>query len=120
MTEFPIRIVIGDETIEARLRDNPAANSLLDQLPLTLDFRDFGGQEVLASPPRRLTMRGMPSGESAPAGTIGWYEPDGVIVLYYADVGRYTGIVRIGEMDGDLSLLTGWSGSRAVTIERAD
>ena len=45
MTEFPIRIVIGDETIEARLRDNPAANSLLDQLPLTLDFRDFGGFE---------------------------------------------------------------------------
>lgn len=43
-----------------------------------------------------------------------------MIVLYYADVGRYTGIVRIGEMDGDLSILEGWSGARSVTFERAD
>ena len=43
-----------------------------------------------------------------------------MIVLYYADVGRYNGIVRIGEMDGDASLLSGWSGSRSVTIELAD
>lgn len=65
-------------------------------------------------------MEGAPAGESAPAGTIGWYAPSGVIVLYYADVGRYNGIVRIGEMDGDASLLSGWRGSRPVTIELAD
>ena len=27
---------------------------------------------------------------------------------------------RVGEMDGDASLLSGWSGSRSVTIELAD
>lgn len=43
-----------------------------------------------------------------------------MIVLYYADVGRYNGIVRIGEMDGASSLFAGWRGSRSVTIELAD
>lgn len=119
MTETPVRIVIGDHTLEAKLWDNPAAQSLIEQLPLTLEFSDYGGQEVLAEPPQPLTMEGMPQGESAPTGTIGWYAPGNAIVLYYTDVGRYDGIVRIGEMDGDLAVLTGWASPRPVTIERA-
>lgn len=117
--ETPIRIVLGDQVLEARLWDNPAAQSLIDQLPLTLDFSDYGGQEVLARPPQPLTMEGMPAGESAPAGTIGYYAPGQAIVLYYADVGQYPGIVRIGWIDGDASVLAGWSEPRSATIERS-
>lgn len=120
MTDTPIRLVIGDQIIRARLFDNPAAESLLDQLPLTLEFSDYGRQEVLAEPPRPLTMEGMPAGESAPAGTIGYYAPSRAVVLYYTDVGHYPGIVRIGRIEGDMSVLKGWSGPRSVTIERAD
>lgn len=119
MSETPIRIVVGDQTIEGRLWDNPAAQSLLDQLPLTLDFSDFAGQEVTAEPPQPLTMEGMPTGESAPSGTIGYYAPGRVVVLYYTDVGHFNGIVRLGQLDGDYSILRGWSGTRAVTIELA-
>ena len=119
MTAIEIRIEIDGQALEARLWDNPAARDLIDQLPLTLDFSDYGRQEVLAAPPRPLTMEGMPAGESAPAGTIGWYAPGRSIVLYYTDVGRFNGIVRIGEMDGDLSLLHGWSSARPVTITLA-
>lgn len=119
MTETPIRLVVGDQTIDARLWNNPAAQSLLDQLPVSLDFSDYGRQEVTARPPAPLTMEGMPGGESAPAGTIGYYAPDGVVVLYYSDVASYPGIVRIGQIDGDFSIFSGWSGARAVTIERA-
>lgn len=61
-----------------------------------------------------------PFRESASARTIGWYAPGGVIVLYCTDVGRYNGIVRIDEMDGDSPLLAGWRGSRSVIIELAD
>lgn len=120
MTVTDIRIRIdGGETLQARLWDNPAARDLIDQLPLTLDFSDYGRQEVLAEPPGPLTMQGMPAGESAPAGTIGWYAPGRSVVLYYANVGRFTGIVRIGAMDGDLSGLQGWDSVRPVTIELA-
>lgn len=115
-----IHILIDDQVLDAALWDNPAAQDLIDQLPLTLEFSDYVRQEVLAELPRALTMEGMPSGESAPAGTIGWYAPGSAIVLYYTDVGRYNGIVRIGEMDGDLSVLRGWDSARTVTIELAD
>ncbi|RGE20337.1 hypothetical protein D1J51_09120 [Leucobacter sp. wl10] len=108
MCTTPVRLVIGDQNLEARLWDNPAARSLIDQLPLTLGSSDYGGQEVLAEPPLPLTMEGMPSGESAPSGTIGYYAPSRAVVLYYSDIARFDGIVRIGEMDGDLSILRGW------------
>lgn len=75
MEETRILIIVGDRTIEARLHDNPTARSLIDQLPLTLDFSDYGGQEVLAEPPSPLTMEGAPAGESAPAGTIAGTPP---------------------------------------------
>ncbi|SJM70070.1 cyclophilin-like fold protein [Gulosibacter sp. 10] len=120
MSETPIRIRIDDQVLEARLWDNPAARDLIDQLPLTLDFSDYGGQEVLAEPPRPLTTEWMPSGESAPAGTIGWYAPGNAIVLYYADVGAYNGIMRIGAVEGDLSILRGWDDDRPVVIELAE
>lgn len=119
MSETPIQITIGDHVLDATLHDNPAAHSLVDQLPFTLEFSNYGNQEVIAEPPRPLTMKGMPDGESAPAGTIGYYAPDGVVVLYYTDVARYRGIVRVGEMHGDYSVLQGWTASRSVTIERA-
>lgn len=120
MSKTPIRIVVGDQTLNARLWDNPAARSLLEQLPLTLEFSDYGRQEVLAEPPLPLTMEGMPAGESAPAGTIGYYAPGAVIVFYYTDVPRYSGVVRIGQIDSGVSVLTGWSDARPVTIERTD
>ena len=120
MSETSIRIAIGEQSLEARLWDNPAAQSLIDQLPLTLDFSDYGGQEVLAELARPLSMEGMPSAESAPEGTIGYYAPSEAIVLYYTDVGRYNGIVRIGEMDGDVSVFRGWDFARSVTIELAE
>lgn len=120
VTETPIRIVIGDETLDATLFDNPAARSLLDQLPLTLDFQDYGGQEVLARPTQPLTMEGMPAGESTPTGTIGYFQSGGVVTLSYIDVGRFNGLVRLGSIEGDVSILAGWDAPRSVTIERTD
>lgn len=119
MDQTPIQITVGDQNFEAVLWDNPAARSLLEQLPLTLEFSDYGGQEVLAEPPQPLTMDGMPNGESAPAGTIGYYAPSRSVVLYYSDVRQYSGIVRIGSIDGDVSSLSGWNEPRSVTIQAA-
>lgn len=115
----PIRITIGEHHLNGSLWDSPAARSFLKQLPVTLMFEDYGGQEVLAVSPQPLSIAGMPSGQSAPAGTIGYYAPAESIVLYYSDVPRYPGIIRIGRIDGDVSLLRGWESARSVTMKRA-
>jgi hypothetical protein len=55
-----IRITVNDQTITAQVADNPTARDLVNQLPLTLRFRDFNGVEKIAKLPRPLTMEGVP------------------------------------------------------------
>lgn len=120
MHETPIRITIGEQVLAATVWGNPPGSSLLDQLPVTLSFEDYGDQEVIATPPRPLTMAGMPDGDDPEIGDIGYYAPGGVLVLYYADVPYFPGIARIGRIDGDLSAIKGWTDRVRVTMERAD
>jgi hypothetical protein len=60
----PIRITVDNRPITAQLADNPTAQGLADQLPLTLTFRDLNRTEKFAPLPRPLTT------EEAPKATI--------------------------------------------------
>lgn len=112
----PISIAIGDTVIRAELWDNASAHDLVSLLPLSLEFRDYGGQEKLAELPRSLTLAGAPSGSNALAGDIGYYAPAGVIVLYYEDVGYFSGIVRLGRMLDDVALIIDHTSDFVATI----
>ena len=114
-----IRIIVDGQTLEATLGDNPAAQSLLDQLPITLEFSPYGSQEVTATPPQPITMEGMPEGDAPVAGDIGYYAPDGVLTFHFTDIGYWTGSARLGEIHGDFSVLQNRSGPFSVTIEHA-
>ena len=59
----PIRLTIADQSITAQLADNPTAQDLAAQLPLTLSIRDFNRVEKIAELPRPLTMKGVPAGD---------------------------------------------------------
>ncbi|WP_146069200.1 cyclophilin-like fold protein [Arthrobacter sp. ZGTC412] len=95
----PITIDIDGETMTGTLSSNATARSLIGQLPLTLSFRDYGGQEKIAELPEALSLDGVPAGDSAEPLTIGYYAPDQALVLYYESVGYSRGIVRIGLFD---------------------
>lgn len=95
----PITIAVGDRVLRARLWENPTADDLAGQLPLTLTFDDYGGVEKTAALPRPLTMTGVPRGADPEPYDIGYYEPAGVLVPYYRDVGYWNGIVRLGRFD---------------------
>lgn len=96
-----VSLAVAGRTIEATLNNTPPAQQLLGQLPLTLSFNDFHSQEKLAKLPQPLTMTGVPDSSGAAAGDIGYYAPDQVLVLYYADVAEYPGIVRLGQVAQD-------------------
>lgn len=91
LSETPIRIIVGETTFDAVLWDNPAARSLLDQIPLTLEFTDYGGREVIAEPPQPIAMDDMPEGDSPVTGDLGYYAPSGVVSLHYSDIGYWDG-----------------------------
>lgn len=96
-----INIVIGQEVLKAQLFNNSAANDLKRQLPLTLNFRNFasGYEEKIADIDERFSLDGMSDGEDPTPGDIGYWSPQPRIVLYWGDVGYYSGIHRIGRFD---------------------
>jgi hypothetical protein len=114
-----IRITVDDRPINAQLADNPTAQDLADQLPLTLTFRDFKRVEKIAELPRPLTMEGVPEGDDPDIADIGYYAPSNNLVLYYGDVGYWNGIVRIGRFNSDdLDFIRDQPDGFQVTIEQ--
>jgi hypothetical protein len=116
----PVRITFGDTVLTARLHDNATARDLAAQLPLTLTFGDLNDVEKTAPLPRELSLDGAPEGNDPTVGDIGYWAPDGDLVFYYGDVGFWNGIVRIGELDGELDAIERQSDDFSVTIERAE
>jgi hypothetical protein len=74
--------------------------------------------EKAAPLPRELSLDGAPAGHDPVAGDIGYWAPDGDLVLYYDDAAPYwNGIVRIGELEGDLAAAKRLPEGTRVTIE---
>ena len=111
------RVVIGDITLTGRLFDNATARDLQSQLPLTLTFSDLNEQEKIARLPRKLSVDGMPAGDDPHVGDLGYWAPEGNLVLYYGDVGYWTGIMRIGEFDESVGAIAQQSGDFTATVE---
>lgn len=114
-----IRIIFGDNVVNAQLRDNAPARALMERLPLTLSFSDLNAVEKIARLDAALPMTGMPDSDDPKPGDIGWYAPSGDLVLYYGDVGRWPGIARIGRITGDLKAVAGQHDDFTATIELA-
>lgn len=115
-----VRIRVHGDVLPAALRDNAASRSLLDQLPLSVTLADYAGQEKVAELPRPLSTAGMPPGDSAEPLDIGYYAPGDVLVLYYARVGYFRGITRIGTIDSSVEALRAIPDGSVATIEVAD
>jgi hypothetical protein len=118
--EPSIRVTFADTTLIARLADNPTANDLLGQLPVTLTFRDFNHVEKIADPPRPLTTVGAPPGADPDIGDIAYYAPSNNLVLYYGDVAYWNGIIPIGRFNTDIAPIEAQADGFTVTVERAE
>lgn len=102
------------------MRNSPTCQALLDQLPLTLDFEDLNGVEKVGHLEDELAQDEAPEGDDPVVGDLGYYAPEGNVVLYYGDVGYWDGIVRIGTIHGDLSVISDQNDDFTATLERAD
>lgn len=91
-----ITLTFDEGTWDVELFDTPMSRALRERLPMTLAFRDYGGQEKVADLDEPLPMDGMPEGDDPAQWEIGYWEPDARIVLYYTDIGYWRGIARLG------------------------
>jgi hypothetical protein len=116
-----IRVRVGGTTLSARLHNNATARDMADQLPQTLTFRDHNNAEKTGRLPNQLSTEGAPEGHDPSAGDIGYFSPGGDLVFYYDAAAPYfDGIVRIGEVDGNVDAIRQQDGDVRITIERAD
>ena len=114
-----VSIEVGDTTVFAVLDDSPTARDLVAMLPLDLDVENYGNNEKIAYPPRKLTTEGSgPFGNEAP-GDFAYFAPWGNIIVYYGEYTYWPGLVRLGRIEGSLQPLLEQDNYR-VHIELAE
>lgn len=111
-----LEITVDDEVLTATLDDNETARDFASMLPLTLTLEDYIGKEKVSDLPRELTTEGSPDGYDPDVGDITYYAPWGNLAIFYRDFDYASGLVRLGEIEGDLDALTA-SDSVEVTLE---
>ena len=94
-TVLQIQVKDNNHTIIFELNDSPAARSLYDQLPLTVEVQDYSTNEKIFYPPESLDTDNAVEGEG-PAGSLAYFSPWGNVVMYYSDYGPYHGLYHLG------------------------
>ena len=91
-----IAVTCGDLQVVYALNDSPAAQSLLSQLPLTVEVEDFSTNEKVFYPPQELDTANTPLAEGG-AGTLAYYAPWGDVVLFYDSFSANSSLYELGE-----------------------
>ena len=115
MESTQIAVTCGDMQVVYELNDSPTAQSLLSQLPLTVEVENFSTNEKVFYPPQELDTSDTPLAEGG-AGTLAYYAPWGDVVLFYdsfsANGSLYelgeavSGVENIGQMSGTITVET--------------
>lgn len=112
-----ISVTCGDTQVVYELNDSPAAQSLLSQLPLTVEVENFSTNEKVFYPPQELDTSDTPLAEGG-AGTLAYYAPWGDVVLFYDSFSANSSLFELGEaVSGaeDISQMTG-----TITVETVE
>lgn len=109
-----ISIKANETEIIYTLNDSPAAESLYAQLPLTLDCKAFGSSEMTFYPPKALDVKDTPLG-SAKAGTLGYYEPWGDVVMYYKNGNTDSSLYELGSIESGQDKINSIKGTITIT-----
>ena len=96
-SELRIRIESGDSTIIYRLNDSSAARDLWNQLPIETEIENYGSNEKIFHPNRKLDTRNTNLAEPR-IETLGYFEPWNNVVLYYGNFEKYPGLYSLGEI----------------------
>ena len=85
----------------ASLESSSAAQDLIKQLPLTLEFTDYAGTEKIAYPPKKLSSNGSSQPYAGKTGDITYYAPWGNLAIFYKDseVGSANGLIYLGKFN---------------------
>jgi hypothetical protein len=102
-------------TIVYELNDSPAARDLYGQLPLSIEVENYGGNEKIYYPPKKLGTANTPLVKKAENGTLAYYAPWGDVVMFYGGFGSASGLYELGRAIKGSEHIRSLSGT--ITIE---
>lgn len=109
-----ISVQFGENTVVYELNDGTAADSLCEQLPLTIQVEDYSTNEKIFYPPQALDTSASPTAQRGP-GTLAYYEPWGDVVFFYGDYNENPSLFELGQIVSGGELVSEMSGT--ITIE---
>ena len=92
-----ISVTWGDHQVIYELNDSPVAQSLLAQLPLSVEVEDYSTNEKIFYPEEELDTSNSPLAQAG-AGTLAYYEPWGDVVFFYGDYRENPGLFQLGQV----------------------
>jgi len=101
-----IKITIDGNVFNATLNDSEAASDFASLFHLTLSLNDYANTEKVSDLSQRLSTAGSPAGCSAKVGDITYYSPWGNLAIFYRSFGYAGGLIKLGEINGDMKLFT--------------
>lgn len=111
-----IKLNFNHQEALIELEDNPTTQSLLAQLPITVSFSDYAGNEKVTSFPKRLSRENAPKGYQAQVGDVTSYGPWGNLAIFYQDFPYSNGLIYIGKFTSGFENFIGQSGSFEVKL----
>lgn len=115
-TAMQVSVTANGRTTVFELNNSPAAKELYAQLPLSIKVENYGNNEKIFYPPKKLSTADTPQAD-AKAGTLAYYAPWGDVVMFYKKFGSAAGLYELGhavsgseyikEMSGTIKLEKG-------------
>ena len=100
-----IKITTNGNVIKATLNNSEAAYDFASFLPLTLNLDDYGQSSKIKHLDKPLKTGELPSGFNPKSGDIIYFAPWGNLAIFYKDFGYASELVKLGEIEGDISIL---------------
>lgn len=113
-----IRVSGSDGVIVFELNDSTAARSLYEQLPLAVQVDNYGGNEKIFYPPKKLETEDTPLTDGGEAGGLAYFAPWDDVVMYYGSFGPYSGLYELGTAVSGSEVIGKLSGE--ILIEAAE
>ncbi len=92
-----IKVTSKDYEVVYALNESQAAKDLYEQLPLTLEVKDFSTNEKTFYPPKELNIRDAPLA-NAEKGSLCYYSPWADVVMFYDHFGQGSSLYELGEV----------------------
>ena len=111
-----IKVTSNGKNTVFQLNSSTAARELYAQLPLNIKVENFGGNEKIFYPPKKLATDNTPRA-NAEAGSLSYYAPWGDVVMFYKDFGSASGLYELGKAVSGAENISAMSGTISINKE---